>query len=263
MPNPIKAKTKERQRDQRMGESPNDAEMKQAGKRQREERTEQDPEEQARKYATVEVEAKDQEGSIGQVQWVCSLAHNQNQRYYDDVTGKEIKAELVLKARAEQLGEVKKFNVYGKVPIQNCWNDTGKDPIGVRLLTINKGDDENPEIRCRIVAKEFNTSKREDLFAATPPLEAKKMLFSFAVTEGIGYQKGKKEEGMKLDFIDIRRAYYHAVARRKVYIKLPEGDEEEGMCGKFIQVPGWSPRCSLKLGAHRYGLHDEHRVRER
>ena len=57
------------------------------------------------------------------------------------------------------------------------------------------------------------------------------MLFSFAVTEGIGYQKGKEDDGMKLDFIDIRRAYYHAVARRKIYIQLPEGDQEEGMCG--------------------------------
>ena len=81
-----------------MGESSNDVEMKERGKRQRDERTEDDSEEQASKYATVEVESKDQEGSIGQVQWVCSLAHNQDKRYYDDVTGKEIKAELVLKA---------------------------------------------------------------------------------------------------------------------------------------------------------------------
>ncbi len=36
---------------------------------------------------------------------------------------------------------------------------------------------------------------------------------------------------MKLDFIDIRRAYYHAEARRKIYINLPEGDQEEGKCG--------------------------------
>ena len=36
---------------------------------------------------------------------------------------------------------------------------------------------------------------------------------------------------MKFDFIDTRRAYYHAKARRKIYIKLPEGDQEEGKCG--------------------------------
>ena len=77
---------------------------------------------------------------------------------------------------------------------------------------MNKGDTQNPEIRCRIVAQEFNTQKREDLFAATPPLEAKKMLFSFAVTEDIGYIKDNHLKGMELDFIDIRRAYYHAVA---------------------------------------------------
>ena len=53
-----------------MGESLNDAEMKQAGKRQREELSEEDPEEQARKYATVEVEKKDQSGrSTGRARW--------------------------------------------------------------------------------------------------------------------------------------------------------------------------------------------------
>ena len=93
--------------------------------------------------------------------------------------------ELVLKARAEQMGEVRTFEVYRKVSIQQCWNETGKNPIGVRWVDVNKGDNENPEIRCRITAKEFNNNKRDDLFAATPPLEAKKMIFSFAVTEGI------------------------------------------------------------------------------
>ena len=55
------------------------------------------------------------------------------------------------------------------------------------------------------MAQEINVGKRDDLFAATPPLEAKKMRFSMAVTEGIGY-KYKRGLGMKLDFIDIRRA---------------------------------------------------------
>ena len=64
--------------------------------------------------------------------------------------------------------------------------------------------------------------KRTDLFAATPPLEAKKMLFSMAVTEGIGYQSGNPEEGMKIDFIDISRAYFQADAIREVYVQLPE-----------------------------------------
>jgi hypothetical protein len=135
--------------DKRMGESNADVNMKASGKRQREERTEDDPEEQAAKYATVEIQ--EEEGTIRNISWVCSFSHNQE--FYDDVIGKKLKTELVLKARAEQMGEVVKFGVYSKVPIQNCWNDTGKDPIGVRWLNVNKGDEANPEIRCRIVAQ--------------------------------------------------------------------------------------------------------------
>ena len=34
------------------------------------------------------------------------------------------------------------------------------------------------------------TSKDKNILAATPPLEAQKLLFSMAVTEGIGYEAG-------------------------------------------------------------------------
>eukprot|EP00969_Alexandrium_andersonii_P133793 5917110-Alexandrium_andersonii.AAC.1 len=36
---------------------------------------------------------------------------------------------------------------------------------------------------------------------------------------------------MKLEFIDIKRAFFHAKARREVYVDLPPEDAEEGMCG--------------------------------
>ena len=78
-------------------------------------------------------------------------------------------------------------------------------------------------------------AKREDLFAATLPLEAIRLLLSFAVTEGVGYQKGKELEGMKLDFIDVRRAYFQAKARRSVYVKLPEEDATPGYVGKLLK----------------------------
>ena len=35
--------------------------------------------------------------------------------------------------------------------------------------------------------------KREDLFAATAPWEAQKMLMSMAVTEGLGYRGNDRE----------------------------------------------------------------------
>ena len=74
------------------------------------------------------------------------------------------------------MGEVRKHRVYIKVPIQECYDKTGKSPIKTRWIDINKGDKIHPEYRSRLVAKEIKTNKREDLFAATPPLEAKKSL---------------------------------------------------------------------------------------
>ena len=88
--------------------------------------------------------------------------------------------------------EFKKHGVYTKVSEKECWRVTGKGPIGTRWVDINKGDEDRPEYRSRLVAKELKTDKREDLFAATPPIEALKLLISMAMTEGIGYQRGKR-----------------------------------------------------------------------
>ena len=59
------------------------------------------------------------------------------------------------------------------------------------------------------------------MFAATPPLEAIEMLLSLAVTEGVGYTRNNESAGMKLEFIDVKRAYFHAPAKRDVYVRLP------------------------------------------
>ena len=132
--------------------------------------------------------------------------------------------------------EIFKHNVYEKVDTQECWDNTGKEPIGTRWVDVNKGDDVNPECRSRIVAQEIKMDKRENLFAATPPLEAKKLLISMAVTAGIGHKGNDRRRGMKLEFIDVRRAYFHAKARKVVYIRLPMGDNEPGKCGKLIKA---------------------------
>ena len=136
-------------------------------------------------------------------------------------------------ARLEELGELAKHSVYEKVPLDDCWKATGQGPIGTRWVDVNKGDASNPDYRSRLVAQELNQSKREDLSAATPPLEAKKLLFSLAVTEGVGYEPGNKSNGMCIDFIDVRRAYFHAPARRTVFVKLPPEDHADGMCGRL------------------------------
>ena len=177
--------------------------------------------------------------SLGSINEIGSLGPSinsvSNGQYWDDMSGKTLQSRLVQNARQEEMDEVQKHQVYKKVPIQQCWQETGKGPIGTRWIDINKGDDQNPEYRSRLVAQEIKQDKREDLFAATPPLEAKKMLFSMAVTQGIGF-KNSRRHGFKIDFIDIRRAYFHSKARRRVFVQLPEEDAQEGMCGMLLKA---------------------------
>ena len=106
---------------------------------------------------------------------------------WDEISGKELDPKLVAVARKEEMQEYYKHKVYSKVPITQCWDRTGSKPIGVRWIDINKGDNTNPKYRSRLVAKEIAYGKRDDLFAATPPVEAKKLLMSLAMTEGYGY----------------------------------------------------------------------------
>ena len=78
-----------------------------------------------------------------------------------------------------------------------------------------------------------NTCNGKSPFAATPPLETQKLLFSLAVTDGYGCNWRDKKNGMKLDFIDIRRAFFHAPAQRAIYVQLPEELAKPGKCGRL------------------------------
>lgn len=79
--------------------------------------------------------------------------------------------------------------------------------------------------RARIEAHDIY---KDDLFAATPPLEAKKMLLALATTGGIGFLEDNNRPCMKIEFIDIRRPYYQAHARHELYVQLPLRTEHQG-----------------------------------
>ena len=95
--------------------------------------------------------------------------------FWDDISGEPLSTERVIRARLEEIEEFRKREVYDKVPIRQCWERTGKAPIGVRWVDINKGDSVSPENRSRLVAKEIKKDKRADLFAATPLWRQRKL----------------------------------------------------------------------------------------
>ena len=55
----------------------------------------------------------------------------------------------------EEMVEFRKHNVYKKVDWEKCKRITGKNPLKVRWVDVNKGDVVNPEYRSRLVVKEL------------------------------------------------------------------------------------------------------------
>ena len=134
----------------------------------------------------------------------------------------------------------------------NAFRVTKKKPIAVRWVDLNKGDDVNPDHRSRLVAKEINTGANDDLFAATPPIEALKIIMRIA-----SYRRSQSYN-IKILFADVRRAYFNAEATRDVFVQLPPEDEQygyDGVCGKLrLSMYGtrdasqnWERECAGKL----------------
>ena len=71
-------------------------------------------------------------------------------------------------------------------------------------------------IRSRLVGKEFNDGREDGIFAATPPLEALKLIISDAATGGPG------EKSIMIN--DVARAFLEAPMRRMVCVEIPEED---------------------------------------
>ena len=84
-----------------------------------------------------------------------------------------------------------------------------------------------------MVGKEFNRKVTGGLFAATPPLEALRLLLSWATTvEGTGTGKvaGARPRGKRKGILiaDVSRAFFETPARRDVCVELPEEALGEG-----------------------------------
>ena len=144
---------------------------------------------------------------------------------YDDASGARLDPKMVQKARMEEVEYVRKMKLYDKVPIAERRARTGKSPITVRWIDTNTSDESQPNYRSRLVAREINTYKRDDLFAATIALEALKIILSMTATS---------IRGVIVMVNDISRDFFHAKAERAVYAQLAPADTlpgDEGMCG--------------------------------
>jgi hypothetical protein len=145
---------------------------------------------------------------------------------YDEITGAALPPDLVKQARAEEIKFMLDWGVWKRALITECWAETGKAPIGSKWVDVNKGDATKPQIRSRFVVKEIATYKSDDFFAATPPLEALRLLLSMAASSG---------HHVKVEVLDARKAHLHAFAKRTVFVQLPPEVGEPGYCARLVR----------------------------
>ncbi|CAK9054829.1 Retrovirus-related Pol polyprotein from transposon RE2 (Retro element 2) (AtRE2) [Includes: Protease RE2 [Durusdinium trenchii] len=151
--------------------------------------------------------------------------------FVDEISGKPLSAAGVRKARAEEIDYAVRYGVWDTVPIAEAYQFDPKGPISSRWIDINKGDEDHPSYRSRLVIQEIRQSHIEAVFAATPPLESVRTLLSLQRSCTDLDSKGRRK---KVLFVDIRRAHWTARIFRRVYVRLPvEAGNPEGTCGRL------------------------------
>ena len=110
---------------------------------------------------------------------------------------------------ARKLEYVEKKPVWQRIQ-RSLAKELGWEIVKSRWININKDDDVNPNFRSRAVGNEFNNSGIEGLCAAAPPLEALRLILSWAATSDVarqGYAMGSKEDKSML-IAEVSRAFF-------------------------------------------------------
>ena len=145
--------------------------------------------------------------------------------FYDDISGVKLDHRLAVEARKKEIDFFKARRVYTK-RAREPWMKV----IRTKWLDVNKGDETNPNIWARLVGCEVAKEKRDDLFAATPPLECFKLVTSICASNQGG------QEPFRMMAIDVSRAYFYAPAKRPIFIEIPAEDREAGDAGTVAQL---------------------------
>ena len=186
--------------------------------------------------------------------------------FFDDLTKQELPKLLVQAARRKELEYFESKSVWKRVPISEAHRIAGRAPITVRWVDVNKGDDEVPDIRSRLVARQIRGANEDPMFAPTPPLEALRTVLSYAATDMEGEKPkcrdGRSPNRVQLSLIDISRAYFnaHCDPANPTFVNFPTEDSgHRDTCGLLLKhmygtqaaADGWQQEYSstmIKLG---------------
>ena len=143
------------------------------------------------------------------------VADNFKTVYLDEYTGAQLPTHLVRAAM--------------EVERHLASRSDGFKLVRMRWVICNKGDKHEYDVRARLVACEMTTLKTDDFYAATPPLEAKRLLFS--AFSNVARRPENISSQFVLSFVDIKKAYVNGVPRRNLHLMFPK---DMGIGGRYI-----------------------------
>ena len=146
--------------------------------------------------------------------WDCHPEYYQ--QISDNISGVPLDPELVAAARKEELDfVVTELGAYRYTTVEECRRETGKPPVPMVWVDVNKGDDRQPKVRSRLCVAETRHRASMDLgdpsqtFSATPPYEALRLMVSLCASP-----RTPEEQEHTLMFLDITRAHPHCEMKR-------------------------------------------------
>ena len=193
----------------------------------------------------VEVDADDAIGDLLDCEGIQAYVNavHATGKYRDSLTGQPLDDALVEAARRQELEYFNSLPVWELRPWAEARARQGKPPISIKWVDVNKGDDECPNYRSRLVAREIRRPGESPIFAPTPPLESIRTILSLAATDLCGEPKHVRDansmQRTQVSFIDIKRAYLCARVDPDdpTYVALPEEHEAAGtgQCGLLLR----------------------------
>ena len=189
-----------------------------------------------------------------------------------EVDGDELNPEQVKMGRKDELEfMIKKLDMFEFGTCEEAMSRGGKQPT-TKWVDRWKSDDEGGRfVRCRLVGRDFKVKgveEREDLFAAMPPLQSKKLMFRMvaAVRE---QRRRRALEEVKLMFIDVKKVHLYVRYEGEEWVELPEEFWECGKCSRLRRwlygmrtgTAGWEEAYAEKLEGE--GFHRGKRKRPR
>ena len=141
-------------------------------------------------------------------------------KFFDEITGKELDNAKVAEARRLELEYFDKMGVFELWDRREAVAKFDTWPISVKWVDVEKSSGIH---RSRLVARELKTHEDSELYAATPPIEVIKMQIAEAAHRTANLPRGSDpSDDWVLVHADVHRAYFYAPVQRDILVDLPK-----------------------------------------